>query len=113
MLEAQYIELLQAIERHLASFGDTRWPKRLSDWRDEFTTAQFDAAARVHHLARTRRALGGMGSIADVVIAPEAGHRIADDERVIKAANDKLLDLAQQLDKVVGRLLSKEPPAKS
>jgi hypothetical protein len=107
MLSARYIELLQAIEEHLASFGDIRWPPRLAEWIREFESAQNDSASRVRHFERTRRALGGMGSIADVVIAPEAGHTVAHDEKLVRAANDKLLRLVQSLDKEVGRLLSK------
>ena len=49
-----------------------------------------------------------MGSIADVVIAPEAGHVIANDESLITSANDKLLRLVQKLDKEVERLLVEE-----
>jgi len=49
-----------------------------------------------------------MGSIADVVIAPEAGHAIANDERTITAANDELLVLVQKLDKEVAQLLANE-----
>jgi hypothetical protein len=49
-----------------------------------------------------------MGSIADVVIAPEAGHAIAHDDRVIAAANDTLLRLVQDLDREVDRLLAKD-----
>jgi len=104
----EYIELLRAIETHLAAFGDKRWPPRLAEWAREFGSSQDDAAARVAHYERTRRALGGMGSIADVVIAPEAGHAIANDERTITAANDELLRLVQKLDKEVEQLLAKE-----
>lgn len=108
MKSARYIELLQAIEEHLASFDDARWPLRLTEWIREFESAQNDRGSRVRHFERTRRALGGMGSIADVVIAPEAGHTIAPDEKLIKAANDNLHRLVQSLDKEVDRLLERE-----
>jgi hypothetical protein len=89
----RYIELLRAIRDHLASVGDSRWPERLSEWLGEFETMRDDHAARRLHYERTRRALGGMGSIADVVIA---------------GANDTLLCLVQDLDREVERLLAKD-----
>jgi len=104
----KYTELLKAIEEHLASFGDKRWPPRLAGWIREFEDVRNDSTDRTRHYERTRGALGGMGSIGDVVIAPEAGHTITDDDRAINAANEKLLRLVEELDKEIDRLLSRE-----
>ena len=103
---SRYVELLQAIETHLARFGDPRWPMRLREWIDEFDRLPAGTLERTSHYERTRRALAGMGSIADIVIAPETGYRISEDEREIKHANRNLLDLVEQLDREIERLLS-------
>ena len=104
----RYLKLLKEIRTHLATFGNTRWPPRLDDWIREFDVSQHDSAQRVAHLQRTRRALGGMGSIADVVIRPDATRSIDNDDRTIKKANETLLRLVAQLDKEVDNLLRSE-----
>jgi hypothetical protein len=79
----------------------------LDEWVHEL-----DGIDTVHlkaHLLRTRRALGGMGSIADVVICPQAGHNISNDKSTIKAANDRLLELTKKLDADVTHRLAVLP----
>jgi len=56
-------------------------------------------------LLRTRRSLGGMRSIGDIVICPEAGATIPNDERGITAANETLLSLVERLHTEVTRML--------
>ena len=99
-----YRDLLQQIRSHLAHYSVPLWPTRLDDWLRELD--RVDPEQLRAHLLRTRKALGGMGSIADVVICPQAGHDIPNDMPTIKAANDKLLKLVDELDREVTRELS-------
>jgi hypothetical protein len=79
----------------------------LDEWVHELDG--IDAVRLKPHLLRTRRALGGMGSIADVVICPQAGHSISNDKGIIKAANDRLLGLVEKLDAELTKRLAALP----
>lgn len=101
----EYTALLREIESHLSLFGERKWAPRLAEWLREYESAGLDSVMRRAHYDRTRRSLGGMGSIADIVITPEAGHRIANDRNAIDEANERLIRLVQRLDREVERLL--------
>lgn len=83
------------------------WPARLDKWGRELD--QLESEKLKAHLLRTRKPLGGMGSISDIVICPEAGYNVPNGESVIKAANDVLLSLVRKLDAEVSHLLSTLP----
>ncbi|MGH8673773.1 MAG: DUF6966 domain-containing protein [Burkholderiales bacterium] len=107
---ATYRTLLRQIADHLADFGDRRWPAVIAGWLAEIGGEGEEIPAT--HLQRTRRALGGMGSIGDVVICPEAGHLISSDKKEIRKANERLLHLVHELDEEVDKMLSLRPKAK-
>ncbi len=105
----RYSELLKELRDHLARFEDRRWPPLLGAWLRELERSERQqdvVKTGVDHLRRTQRALGGMGSIGDVVICPEAGHAIANDENEIRNANDRLLELVMAIDREISALLS-------
>ncbi|HEX8252205.1 MAG TPA: hypothetical protein VF846_03570 [Thermoanaerobaculia bacterium] len=96
-----YVALLGAIQTHLQGYNDTRWPHVLASWIADVPQNPVSLRA---HVERTRQSLAGMGSIADVVIAPECGHSITADEREIRRANARLLELVAALDEETLRL---------
>jgi len=102
-----YRTLLKQIRDHLKRYGVPGWPARLDKWARELD--QLDPGKLRAHLLRTRKSLGGMGSIGDIVICPEARHNIPKDELAIKTANDTLLALVGKLDAEVTRWLSTLP----
>lgn len=74
--------LLEAISTNLTSFGENRWSAWLAD--DARRLRAGDPAALEHFLS----AFGGMGSINDLYICPQNGHRI--DAADVPAANEQL-----------------------
>lgn len=89
---------------HLVSFGEHRWSSRIKGWVLEIDN--LSSGKTTPHLTRTRKSLFGMGSVADIVITPEAGLSIPDNEEEIEKANDKLISLARALDQEIERLMS-------
>ena len=98
----EYQRLLEQIRDHLARFNVPRWPERINEWLRGVEMRNGEDRA---HLTRTQQSLGGMGSIADIVICPEAGHIIPNDPQAIRAANDTLLRLVGELDAEVTKRL--------
>jgi len=100
----RYRDLLRKVAAHLKTFGNTRWPPILEAWLDELDRFKGTPIPR-QHLERTRRALGGMGSIGDVVICPEAMRESAFDEIQIRKANEELLRFVRELDREISNLI--------
>lgn len=73
---------LEAISAMLTSFGEKHWAAWLAD--DARRLRAGDPAALEHFLS----AFGGMGSINDLYICPQNGHRI--DEADVQASNEQL-----------------------
>lgn len=73
---------LESISAKLTSFGERRWSAWLAD--DARRLRAGDPAALEHFLS----AFGGMGSINDLYICPQNGHRI--DAPDVPAANEQL-----------------------
>lgn len=96
-----YRDALAQIADHLAAHGEAHWSQTLRQWLRELDGPGLRGLA---HVRRTRRCLGGMGSLGDVVICPEAGHKIANDPATVKAANDRLLSMVHELGRICGRL---------
>lgn len=103
----QYRELVNEVRSHLARYGDRRWAPRLEGWLSELDDVEKAGSRQVliAHVQRMRKALGGMGSIGDIVICPEAGYSISDSEKDIQRANQQLLSLVRSLDKCISRIL--------
>jgi len=104
----RYRELILAISEHLAQYGDQRWAPRLEGWLTELDDSETENKQYlVDHVERMQKALGGMGSIGDIVICPEAGYSIQNEEGLIQKANDDLLRLVRLLDKCISSILNK------
>ncbi|MBK8869725.1 MAG: hypothetical protein IPN19_01435 [Elusimicrobia bacterium] len=99
----RYQQLLEEIIGHLTRFGERRWSSRIKGWVLEIESLPLEKV--ISHLTRTQKSLFGMGSVADIVITPEAGLSIPDNEEEIDKANDKLISLARALDQEIERLL--------
>ncbi len=95
----EYRRTLEALRVHLTRFGVREWPARLERWLAELDVAveASQADAIVAHIGRSQRATGGMGSIGDVFISPEAGDRVPSDDLAIRLANDQLNALVNTL----------------
>ncbi|SRR5260221_1846260 len=98
-----YTRLLRKLQDHLLKHGVEDWPARFEQWIKEWNGLTPDQAKA--HIARTQKALVGMGSVADIVICVEAGHKGVDDERSRQAANDKLMQLVDDVYEDVSRRL--------
>ena len=104
-----YRQLLERIRDLLLSVGDTRWGPRLQCWISELDALRSrDEVAIMHHVRRTRRSVAGMGSISDIVICNEAGHRVPKDDAELNRLNDRLLTLADSLFLTTAKLLNEE-----
>ena len=99
-----YRNLLEQIRDHLSRYGVRRWPPRLDEWIQELDSLGPEGLKS--HLHRTLKSLGGMGSIGDIVICPEAGHDIPTERPLIKAVNDRLVALTDELYAEAKRRLS-------
>jgi hypothetical protein len=106
----RYRELLHRIRQYLSGYGDRRWPPILDEWLAELAACEGSSTRLEEHLRRTRRAVSGMGSLGDVFISPESGHRIADDDETVHEANGDLLSLVRSLDREVAELLERSRP---
>jgi hypothetical protein len=100
---AHYKELLLELHQHLVGVSEKKWAERLQEWIKELDGADKDGV--INHLKRTQKALGGMGSIGDIVICPENGHSIPSDEDQINRANERLKGLVSNLFSEIERLV--------
>lgn len=96
-----YRRLLEQLRDHLKAVE--AWPSRLDEWVKELDVV--DRGTLKDHLQRTRRSLAGMGSIGDLVICAEAGHRPASGGSTFEKANKRLLELVECLDEETTRRL--------
>lgn len=97
----RYKNLLCDIREYLERYNVPSWPERLGQWAAELDNLEVLNYRK--HLLRTQKSLGGMGSIGDIVICPEAGHKISTAPQAINAANAGLLSLVKELHKEVAR----------
>jgi hypothetical protein len=91
----------------LSQYNEKRWTPRLGEWvaeLDHMPQGGIDS-----HAIRTRKALFGMGTIADIVISPRSGLTISENPEEIDKANEKLISLARSLAQVIDYGLSNKP----
>jgi hypothetical protein len=96
----RYRRLLEQIRSHLIAHGVQVWPATLDSWLRELNAlvgSQGSKRALEQHVMRSRKATGGMGSLGDIVICLQAGHRISDDEGAISDASATLRQLVSAL----------------
>jgi hypothetical protein len=91
----RYKELLKELQRFLERYAEIKWATRLQQWVSELDGLTLDREQ--DHLRRTQKALGGMGSIGDIVICPENGHSISNEEAQIDDANERLKKFVSDL----------------
>lgn len=96
---SQYEMLLGQLAEHLRKYGVTQWPERIDAWLAEYK--RMDEIGKSNHRSRTKRALGGMGSIGDIVIYKQKSHRNGDGLEEINDANERLLTLIEDLYAIV------------
>lgn len=101
-----YRQLLREIRDYLVSYEDRRWTPVLEEWSAELE-GEVPPNFLIEHLQRSMKATGGMGSIGDLYIAPENGHRIADDPAAIDAASERLWSMTAALYKEAKSLLDR------
>lgn len=100
---ARYKELLKELQFFLERYAEIKWANRLRDWVNELDGLTWDGAA--NHLRRTQKALGGMGSIGDIVICPENGHSVSNEEAKVNEANERLRKFVSDLFVEIEKLL--------
>jgi hypothetical protein len=96
----RYRRVLEEIGSTLIAYGVQVWPETLDSWLHELNGligSQGSERALVQHVIRSRNATGGMGSLGDIVICPQAGHRISDEEGEISDVNATLRRLVNAL----------------
>jgi hypothetical protein len=105
-----YRALLIQIRDLLLGVEDTRWGPRLQSWTSEFDALlDSDHKSITEHIKRTRRSIAGMGSIGDIVICGEAGHKIAGDDAEVARLNAQLQSLTHSLFVATSGLLKNAP----
>ncbi len=92
---ARYKELLNELQVFFERYAETKWANRLREWVHELDGLTWNGAT--DHLKRTQKALGGMGSIGDIVICPENGHSISNEEAQVNEANERLKKLVSDM----------------
>ena len=106
----QFIELLKSIRKILNEYEVHNWPNIINKWIEEIEELRSgDGKAIVLYLQKIQRSLGGMGSLGDLVICPEAGHKILGNEKEIEKINDNYINFIRRLDNVITQLLQKTP----
>jgi hypothetical protein len=95
----EYRRSLVQIRCFLLEVGDQRWGPRLDSWIRELDSAvaNRDKKALLQHIGRTKKAIGGMGSIGDIVVSREAGYSVPNDDIELDKLNARLLDLVSKL----------------
>src|SRR5579871_5039684 len=99
----RYEELLQQISQQLKTYSVKGWPETLERWIEELHVADTDMRS---HLERTKNSTGGMGSLGDIFICPQAGDDIPNDPTAIKAANADFKHLIGELYALVTQRLN-------
>jgi hypothetical protein len=99
-----YRGILIRIRDYLRNYEDRKWSARLDGWLDELDSITPLNALRAH-VERSQRATGGMGSLGDLTICPQAGHAIANDRDAMSAASQGVVGAH------VGTVLGNEAPA--
>ena len=99
----RYYQILSSLQKHLKTYAEKKWSCHLTTWINELPKLS-DMEVN-SHLQRTRKALGGMGSIGDIVICPENGHIISANENEITKANDQLRKLVNELASEINDIL--------
>jgi len=75
----QYGKLLRELHSHLTRYGEHYWTQVLAKWiaeLDQMASVQTPLSGYAAHLARTKQSFGGMGSLNDISITPQAGYKI-------------------------------------
>lgn len=75
----KYQRLLRDLHSHLSKYGERNWARVLQDRiaeLEQLERAQAPISSYVEHLSRTKAAFGGMGSLNDVSITPQAGYSV-------------------------------------
>lgn len=103
-----YLDVLTRIREYLRSYDEKKWSTRLDEWIRELRGIDSTKALRIH-IERSRRATGGMGSLGDLTICPQAGHAIVNDRAAISAASQQLWSMTSQLYAETTRLLHDLP----
>jgi len=102
----RYGNLLTQLHSHLARYGEPHWTPTLEKWIAEskqIADAQTPISGYAPHLSRTRQSFGGMGSLNDISITPQAGYKISDWRA--RRVNGKLRRLRTDLFNETERLL--------
>ena len=98
----RYIEVLRAIKNYLEEYGVPYWPETIGKWLEELPLPN-DKLMHVH-AARTHKMIGGMGSLGDIYISRNAGHRIVGDKAEVLKVNKQLEAMIHELYVVTGAL---------
>ncbi|HZQ69536.1 MAG TPA: hypothetical protein VFA68_13525 [Terriglobales bacterium] len=75
----QYDKLLRELHSHLTRYGEHQWTQVLEKWiaeLEQMVRVQTPLSGFAAHLDRTRQSFGGMGSLNDIAITPQAGYDI-------------------------------------
>jgi len=76
---SRYAETLKELHSFLSRYREQVWAPILEKWITELEHLQRTAKTSpqiTEHALRTRRSIGGMGSIGDISITPQPGYRV-------------------------------------
>ena len=98
----QVASLVEQIRVYLVRYSVRVWPEILVEWLAMLNRARNDVEA-LTIFQQIREGLWGMGRLADVVIAPEAGHAVTADQRQLDMINEQFTSMVKSLSDAVSR----------
>jgi len=93
---SRYREILTRIRDYLLIYADQKWSGRVDEWIHELNESSSPKSLRLH-IERSQKATSGMGSLGDLTICPQNGHRIQNDRQLISEASNGLWALTSEL----------------
>ena len=93
---SKYEVLIRSINRLFTNHSVRPWSERSAEWITNLP-GDDDRQGWIQHAQSVLSAYGGMGSINDVYISPQAGDAISDDIRIIRKVNQELKTLVGEL----------------
>jgi hypothetical protein len=98
-LATLYKNRISDLSQFLDSVGEEYWSTRLASWVGELECAESGTQSLVskEHVARTKKAMGGMGSVGDIVITHLNGLGKSYPESELPNLNKKLKSMVSQL----------------
>lgn len=104
-----YKKQLLKLQSFLKEYEDKLWLPMLDKLILALEELEKDPAhpAMIEHVKLTQGALQDQGLLAGMVISPQAGHKVPDNQRAILDANSKLLLITDKLNRSITKIMKR------